>query len=201
MRQAAFIPNPALVSFLGLAPLVGATSNFAAGSIAGFVMAIGAIAASAMGHLSRKYVPDRSSASFQMAFAAVYASLCWIVVEALFPIQAAEIGMYLPLVAASSFVAHELGRSGNDGERRMKFASISALQYLSVALIVSAIREMVGAGTLTLPFSSYSSHPFVLFSQAPMPILLLPAGSFLVLALLAIVNRLLFPAPGAKEVR
>ncbi len=200
MKQTSFSPNPALVSFLGLAPLVGASSSFAAGSIAGLTMALGAVTASAVGSLSRSRTQGRIAISVQMAFAAVYASLCWMLIETWSPAIAAEIGMYLPLIAASSFVMHELGRSGTDGEGRLKLAAISATQYLAVALIVSAVREVLGAGTFTLPFPSFSIHSFVLFSQAPLPFFQLPAGSFLVLALLAVVNRFLFPAQGAKEV-
>ncbi|HUX40908.1 MAG TPA: Rnf-Nqr domain containing protein [Rectinemataceae bacterium] len=200
MKQASFYPNPALVSFFGLAPLVGVSSSFAAGSIAGLTMALGAVTASAVGSLSRNRIPGRVAISIQMAFAAVYASICWMLVEAWSPAIAAQIGMYLPLIAASSFVMHELGRSGTEGGGRLKMAAISATQYFSVALIVSAFREVLGAGTFTLPLPVYSVHPLMIFSQAPLPFFQLPAGSFLVLALLAVVNRFLFSAQGAKEV-
>lgn len=198
MKQASFIPNPALISFMGLAPLIGATSDFAAGSVIGLVMACGAVAASAIGLVSRARVPARLATAVRLALTALFASFSWLLVETWSPAIAAKIGLYLPLLASSSFIMHEVFRSDVDGARRMKTAAWSALHYFSVAIILSTIREVGGAGTFTLPLPGYSMHPFMLLAQAPLPILLSPAGSFLALALLAVLDRLLASTAYAK---
>jgi len=200
MKTASFVPNPALVSLLGLAPLVGATTNFASGCVVGIVMGVGALVASGSSSFPRSGIGGRLAFAAQLALMALYASLCWLLLEAWSPALAADIGIYLPLIAVSSLVVHEMKRVGKTGDSWWKASLVSALQYLAVAILVSAIREIAGGGTLTLPFPGYVPSSYSLFDKAPLPIFLSPAGAFFTLAFLAILDRFLFSPHRFKDV-
>lgn len=193
MKLQAYTPNPALVAFLGLAPLVGATANFASASVIGLLMAVGALVAAGASALARHYIRGRLAAAAQLTFIALYATLCWILVEAWSPPLAADIGIYLPLLAVSSLVTHEIRKTGSSS------GISSALQYVALALLVGVIREIGGVGTLSLPLPGYAIQTIPIFAQGPLPILRSPAGGFFVLAFLALVDRIVTLRLRGKE--
>lgn len=199
MKGRPYTPNPSLVAAFSLAPLVGASSTFAAGSIMGLIMALGALAARGGAGLARARLPGRLAAATQLVLLGAYASLCWILVELWSPPVAAAIGLYLPLVAVGSFVTHEMRRRGGEGEASLSRSLLAALGYLLAALLLSALREIGGRGSLSLPLPGSSLPVISLLPGGALPILLTPPGALLLLALLAALDRLIFPLGRGRE--
>ena len=199
MKKRGFVPNPALVSFLGLAPLVGATTSFASGCVVGLLMALGMLGMALFISLTRNRLRGRIALVARLAFAAIYASLAWLLVEAWSPTLSADIGIYLPLLAVNSLLMHEMRKNRKSQEASLGDSLMTALLYFLVAAFLAAIREIGGSGILTLPIPSPTMQSLILIPTAPLPILLTPAGGFLLLALLAIADRLVSPVSNMKE--
>ena len=102
------------------------------------------------------------------------------------PRIAAELGMYVPLIAMSCIVIDRariehvrLGVAALD-------ALVTSLAYSAVLILVATVRELIGLGTLTLlPLADFGGVLEVpLFSRAPLRMLAMAPGAFLVVGYL-----------------
>lgn len=102
------------------------------------------------------------------------------------PWIAAELGIYVPLIAMSCIVIDRariehvrLGVATLD-------ALVTSLAYSAVLILVATVRELIGLGTLTLlPLADFDGVLEVpLFSRAPLRMLAMAPGAFLVVGYL-----------------
>lgn len=200
MKRQQFVPNPALVSLLGLAPLVGATATFADGLVIGLLAVVGALLGYGASNLARRHLEARLVVPVQLAAIGIYASLCLVALGFWSSALVKELGIYVPLLAVNGFVVHEARRTGNRPVAGFPPILATGLGYLAVALVVSVLREVGGAGTISLPLPGASPREIAVVPFPLIPLLRSPAGGFLVLGAFAAVNRLLTPAPSGRGV-
>ena len=109
-----------------------------------------------------------------------------LLLQAYLPRISAELGIYVPLIAVSCIVI-ERTRSQHDTVGTAAFDALSAGVAFTVALVlVSAVRESLGLGTLTLlPFGDFDGVLVLpLISRAPVRMVALAPGAFLVVGYL-----------------
>jgi electron transport complex protein RnfE len=185
MKSSSFTPNPLLVSFLGLCPLVATTGNFATGLAISIGTSIGILSMALFGRLSKGFVPSRLAVTSYLGFASFYALFFGIVLEAWSPVVALDLGIFVPLIAVNCLVIHELNRADSSKSAELSSTLATAITYFLLAVVISALRESLGAGTLTLPTPGFHPLRIMLASEGLIPVLTKPTGGFLVLGLLA----------------
>lgn len=196
-RRDAFIPDPVLGGLLGLCPLVAAADTLADGVILGLGASLSAAILGAGLPAFREFIPDRLRAPLALGLAAFLAALFGLAAEAYSPALAAGLGLYLPLIAVNCVTLAAL-RRGIRSEELKPGLLRSSLSYLLAAVLISALREAVGLGRLTLPTPGPSPYTLVFFDEAPFRLLAAPAGGFLILGCLAAAYRFALRALGRR---
>lgn len=202
-RAPAFTPNPLLAGMLGVCPLVAADRSLPEGIALGLGAAICSLALGALAATSRNLVPDRLRALFSLAASTAVALLYAYGVRAYSPVLADGLGIFLPLLAVSALSLHSLKRgspvAGSAGQRD-RYASIAkeASSFLGIAIVIGALREILGQGMLSLPLPGEGSLRLASLPLSPMRAMASPAGGFMLVGCLAAAYRLALRAAGRK---
>lgn len=203
-RDMPFVPNPALGGLLGLGALAAAANSLVDGLVLGAGAALSMLLLGALIPPLRRELPERFRAPASIALSMALAILYGLFIEAYFPISAEALWIYIPLLAVNCLSLHCIHVSASQGGRRSgsagNFAAItkSAAGYFIVALLLGAFREFAGLGTLTLPAFGAEGHRLVFTEEAPLRILVSPAGGFLVLGFMTALYRGTLRARGRR---
>lgn len=191
--------NPVFVLMLGLCPTLAVTTTFERSYIMGLSVLFVLLFSNITISLIKKIIPDNVKIPVFIIIIATFVTALDMIIGANLPELHKSLGIYLPLITVNCIV---LGRA-------MSFASkekvgVSILDAIGVGLgftlalsVIGIIREVLGAGTITLmneisSFTGFRMMYNILPSTmlTPLNILLTPAGAFLTLGfLLAIFNK------------
>jgi electron transport complex protein RnfE len=158
-------PSFALVPWLGLCPLLVASTSFAKSLGLGLatllVVAWGRVIATTVA----RRLPDDVRLGVIALLTAAFALAVERLVAAWWPRVHAELGMYLPLVAASSIllVAADAVATERAARRSLADGLATGAGFLCVMLLLGALRDLLGHRT---------------------QLLLLPAGAFMLIGLM-----------------
>jgi Na+-translocating ferredoxin:NAD+ oxidoreductase subunit E len=202
-RASAFTPNPLLAGMLGVCPLVAADRGLPEGIALGLGAAICSLVLGALAATSRNVVPDRLRALFSLAASTAIALLYAYGVRAYSPALADGLGIFLPLLAVSALSLHSLKRSSpaaGSAAPRDRYASIAkeAASFLATAILIGALREILGRGTLTIPLPGEGMLRLAALPLSPMRAMASPAGGFMLVGCLAAAYRLVLRSAGRK---
>ena len=119
--------------------------------------------------------------TYAFSSALIYVGVRWCVGQ-LFPAtDIAPLGLYLPLLVADPIILKRYERPQRERVgTALRKGIITSIGYVLVMLIVGAMRELIGAGTL---------YGVVVFQQPILPIATLPSGGFIFLAVLVALWR------------
>ncbi|MBO7674055.1 MAG: electron transport complex subunit E [Atopobiaceae bacterium] len=171
--------NPALRQMLGLCPMLAVTTavfnGLGMGLATTFVLVCSEVAVS----LLRKAIPSTVRIPAYITIIASFVTLVMMVVEAYLPALNDALGIYLPLIVVNCIV---LGRAemfaSKHGPAQAALDGLGMGVGFTLSLVLmSAIRELLGAGTLC----GIQILPSFL---EPMLIMVMPAGGFAVLGML-----------------
>lgn len=182
--------NTALVQLLGLCPLLavstGAVNALGLGLATVLALACTNLAVSLLRRLTAREV---RIPAFVAIIAAVVTSI-ELAMHAWLPELHRVLGIFIPLIVTNCAIMgraeayasrHAPGRAMLDG------AAVGA-GFLAVLLVLGALRELIGAGTLFAGAGPLLGLPWLEFSVAPhyrgLLLALLPPGAFVLLALL-----------------
>ena len=216
-RDSPFSPDPVLGSLLGLGPLAVAARSLAEGLILGFGAALCALVLGAAIPPLRRQLPERFRAPASLILSTALALLYGLAAEAYFPVASAGLWLYLPLLAVNCLslqairlsarqVARQAALQGEEGYQPvdvpLRFAIVlkGAGSYLVLASALGAFRELFGIGSLTLPGFGPDRFVLTLSSEAPLRLLVTPAGGFLLLGFLTALYRAILRARGRRIV-
>jgi electron transport complex protein RnfE len=185
----AFLPNPILGSLIGLCPVIVVTGNFASGSIVALGILLSTLALGALMPALRSLFAERLRAPMAFGLAGVFAALYSIGVEAYSPLLFSITGVFLPLIAVNCIVLATLRRGIRNEGSLAPWMMKSAFLYFVTMIAISAFREIVGAGRLTLPLPGELAQSILLFGSPPLRLLTAPAGGFILLGCLAALYR------------
>lgn len=186
--------NPLFRLGLGLCPALAVTTcastALGMGVATACVLLLSSLAAFALG----KIASEKGAIATWIMVTACFATLAQFILKGWFPTLAADLGIFVPLIAVSSLLmsradfaaCHSFGTAMGD-------ALGMGIGYIVAMTLVGVVREILGRGTLfgadLLPFT-------------PVPLAALPAGGFIVVGLLmGCWNALMTKKNGKEETR
>lgn len=171
--------NPSLRQMLGLCPTLAVTTAVSNGIGMGLATTFVLVCSGIVVSLLRKAIPNSVRIPAFITVIASFVTLVMMIVKAYLPALDDALGIYLPLIVVNCIV---LGRAemfaSKNGPGAAAIDGLGMGVGFTISLVcMSAIRELLGAGTL-LGFQVMPS--FI----EPMIIMVTPAGGFAVLGLL-----------------
>ena len=186
--------NPILVLMIGMCPTLAVTTSVSNAIGMGLSTTAVLVASNALISLVRGITPDRVRIPIYIVIVASFVTLVEFLIKAYFPALYESLGIYIPLIVVNCII---FGRAEAFAGKNNVINSIGdgigmGLGFTLGIIIISAIRELVGAGSVygfTFVPENYRAALFVL-----------PPGAFLVLAFLtAIQNKLRLPSATNKK--
>lgn len=186
--------NPILVLMIGMCPTLAVTTSVSNAIGMGLSTTAVLVASNALISLVRGITPDRVRIPIYIVIVASFVTLVEFLIKAYFPALYESLGIYIPLIVVNCII---FGRAEAFAGKNNVINSIGdgigmGLGFTIGIIIISAVRELIGAGSVygfTFIPENYRAALFVL-----------PPGAFLVLAFLtAIQNKLRLPSASNKK--
>lgn len=198
-REGLWWENPALVKLLGLCPLLAVSNTAANGLGLGIATLITLLVANALTSLLRPVLIHAIRLPIYVLVIASTVSVIELLTQAWLPELHHSLGIFLPLIVTNCLI---IGRAEAFASRQGLRASLHdalamGLGFLWVLLLLGAVRELVGQGTLfddaQMLLGSHAANwrVQVFDSDNGLLIALLPPGAFLALGLLLAVKNAL----------
>ncbi len=184
--------NQALVALLGLCPLLAVTNNTVNGLSLGLATLAVLLISNGLVSLIRNHVSSDIRIPVFVAIIATAVTIIDLLMNAYFHILHGILGIFIPLIVTNCAI---LGRaeayaSKNTLDKALVDAFFMGLGFMLVLVVLGALREMIGNGTLFdhahLLFGEVATHWTIHFSDHYQSVLLaiLPPGAFIGLGLL-----------------
>lgn len=184
-----FKNNPTFRLVLGLCPTLAVTTSLenalGMGLAATFVLVCSNCLVSAL----RKLIPAAVHIPCYIVIIATFVTAIDLLMQAYLPELSASLGIFIPLIVVNCVI---LGRAEAFACKNTVLDSFadgvgSGLGFTLALALVAAVREVVGAGTLTI----WGDIAIKGINPGPVTLAILPAGGFISLGLLlALINRL-----------
>ena len=181
-RDRVFLNNPVIMQGLGLAPLIVAATTLQNGIMLSTAVVLLLTPTRVLAALLSRFSYFRfRGLTYALTAAAVYVGARYLMGLVYAPAELALLGLYLPLLVADPIVLKRYERPQRERTRTaLRKGLITSCGYILVLLMVSALREVLGLGTLL-------GAPVL--DRALFPMAQLPSGGFMVVALLMCVWR------------
>jgi len=184
-----FKNNPTFRLVLGLCPTLAVTTSLenalGMGLAATFVLVCSNVLVSAL----RKVIPAAVHIPCYIVIIATFVTATDLLMQAYLPELSASLGIFIPLIVVNCVI---LGRAEAFASKNGVVMSLadglgSGVGFTLALALVASVREIVGAGTLTV----WGDVAFKGLNPGPATLAILPAGGFITLGLLlALINRL-----------
>ena len=171
--------NPTFVQLLGMCPTLAVTTSVTNGIGMGLSATAVLVASNVVISLCRRFIPNKIRIASYIVIIAGFVSAIEMLLKAFFPDISKSLGLFIPLIVVNCIIlarAEAFASKNTVGNSALDGLGIG-LGFTAALTIISAIRELLGNGTL-LGFSVFGS------GFSPATILILPPGAFLVLGLL-----------------
>lgn len=171
--------NPTFVLVLGMCPTLGTTTSAENGMGMGLATMAVLIMSNLVISLIKNIIPDKVRIPAFIVVIASFVTIIQMLMQAYVPALYGALGVFIPLIVVNCII---LGRAEAFASKNSVAASAvdgicQGIGYTVVLLILSAFRELLGAGTL-LGIQVMPS------SYVPAGMLTLPVGGFLCLGTL-----------------
>ena len=176
--------NPVLVLVLGTCPTLGVSTSISNGIGMGLATTAVLTCSNFLISLLRKFIPEKARIASYIVIIAGFTTAVEMILNAYVPVLANSLGVYIPLIVVNCIL---LARAESFASKNGPVASIvdglcMGLGFTLALVIISAIREFLGNGTL-LGFKVLGEW----FN--PMTMFVSPPGGFIVYGVvLAIVS-------------
>ncbi len=162
--------NPVFVLVLGTCPTLAMTNSVTSAVGMGLAAMAVLICSNAVVSLLRKFIPDTVRIPCYIVIIAGFVTVVEMIIHAYLPELYKSLGVYLALITVNCII---LGRAemfaGKNSVGKSVLDGIGmGLGFTLAMLMMSTIREVVGAGTFAgfeVPF--FSSHKIEIFTKAP----------------------------------
>lgn len=183
--------NPTLRLVLGMCPTLAVTTAVFAGLGMGVAAMVVLIGSNLIISLINRIVPSEVRIPIYVIVIAAFVTAVQMLIQAYSPALDKQLGIFIPLIVVNCII---LARAEAFASKNSPAASVMdgigmGLGFTLALVIISAVREILGAGT----FLAGTPFAINLFGDKfePMLLMILPPGGFLVLGLvIAAVNKL-----------
>lgn len=189
LTKGIFRENPVFIIMLGMCPTLGVTTQVfnAIGMGAGVIFVL--LCSNILISLLRKVIPDSIRIPAYIVIIASFVTIVEMVMHAYVPAVYSALGVYLPLIVVNCII---LGRAEAFANKNTVLDS--ALDAIGMGIgftlslcLIAAIREILGAGQITLINLSESARVIITLpglSSSPIRVMILAAGALLVMGYL-----------------
>ena len=179
LREGLLTQNPVLVQLLGMCSTMAITTSLFNGLGMGLSVLVILTCSNIVISLLRKVIPSKIRIAAYIVIIAGFVTMVDLLMQAFLPSLSESLGVFIPLIVVNCII---LGRAEAFASKNSVAASAvdgicQGIGYTVVLLILSAFRELLGAGTL-LGIQVMPS------SYVPAGMLTLPVGGFLCLGTL-----------------
>ena len=171
--------NPTFMQLLGMCPTLAVTTSLQNGLGMGLSAAAVLVCSNFLISLLRKVIPDKVRIAAYIVIIAAFVTLIDMSLQAYLPDLASSLGLFIPLIVVNCII---LARAEAFASKNNPIMSAldgvgMGLGFTGALCIISAIREILGAGTI---------WGITLYGGAiqPMGIMIMAPGGFIVLGLL-----------------
>ena len=179
--------NPTFRMVLGMCPTLAITTAVSNGIGMGLAVTFVLIFSNLVISLLRKAIPDQIRIPAFIVVIATFVTIVQLVIKAFLPALDASLGVFIPLIVVNCII---FGRAEAFAFKNKPVPAMvdglgMGLGFTIAITLISAVRELFGAGTLF-------GIQVMPAGYMPMALLIKPAGGFIVLGLLmALMNKLL----------
>lgn len=178
LKEGLLTQNPVLVQLLGMCSTLAITTTVSNGIGMGLSVTVILTLSNVFISLLRKVIPEQVRIAAYIVVIAGFVTMVDLLLQAFFPDIAESLGVFIPLIVVNCII---LARAESFASKNNPFASAvdgicQGLGYTLVLVVMSAVRELLGSGTLA------GVRVFPAAYAAGM--LTLPVGGFLTLGCL-----------------
>lgn len=188
-----FRENPLLSLMIGLCSALAVTTEVANGIGMGLSMTFVLLMSELVISLFRRFIPDSIRIPIFIIIIASFTTVIDYILKAYFPDLSKAMGIFIPLIVVNCII---MGRvesfsSKQPLNRVIPDALGMGLGYTWVLVGISAVRELLGNGTL-LGFELFEDFTPILFFA-------LPPGGFIVFALFIVINGVFMKVDSSRK--
>ena len=193
LKEGFFTNNPVLVQLLGMCSTLAITTTISNGIGMGVSVTIILTLSNIFISLLRRIIPEQVRIACYIVVIAGFVTMVDLLLQAFFPDIAESLGVFIPLIVVNCII---LARAESFASKSKPLPAAidgvcQGLGYTMVLLVMSAIRELLGSGTLN------GARIFPAEYAANM--LALPVGGFLTLGcLIALMQYIQRKVKGGK---
>lgn len=193
IKEGLITQNPVLVQLLGMCSTLAITTTISNGIGMGLSVTIILTLSNIFISLLRRIIPEQVRIACYIVVIAGFVTMVDLLLQAFFPDIAESLGVFIPLIVVNCII---LARAESFASKSKPLPAAidgicQGLGYTMILLVMSAIRELLGAGTLN------GSRIFPAEYAANM--LALPVGGFLTLGcLIALMQYIQRKVKGGK---
>ena len=168
--------NPIIVQLLGMCSALAVSTSVINGLGMGASVTAVLVCSNVIISLLRNVIPDQIRIASYIVVIAGLVTVVDMVLKAYIPSLSASLGLFIPLIVVNCII---LARAESFASKNPVLASAAdglamGIGYTAAMVVVSAIREIVGNGTI-LGFDIFGGN------YSPALLIILPPGGFLVL--------------------
>ena len=185
LKEGLVTNNPVLVQLIGMCPTLATSTSLTNGIGMGLSATAVLICSNIVISLLRKIIPSKVRIAAYITVIAGFVTMVDLLLQAFIPSLSASLGTFIPLIVVNCII---LGRAESFASKNSVGASavdglVMGLGFTFALILMSVVRELLGAGTIL-------GGAITVFSQ-PATIMILPAGAFLTLGIIAVMQKLL----------
>lgn len=178
LKEGLITQNPVLVQLLGMCSTLAITTTVSNGIGMGLSVTIILTLSNIFISLLRRIIPEQVRIACYIVVIAGFVTMVDLLLQAFFPDIAESLGVFIPLIVVNCII---LARAESFASKSKPLPAAidgicQGLGYTMILLVMSAIRELLGAGTL--------NGVRVFPAEYAANILILPVGGFLTLGCL-----------------
>ena len=184
LKNGILFENPTFVQLLGMCPTLAVTTTLQNGLGMGLSATAVLMMSNILVSLLRKVIPDKVRIAAYVVIIATFVTIVQMVLEAFVPSLYKSLGIFIPLIVVNCIILaraeafaskNSVGKSALDGIGM-------GLGFTAALCIISAVRELLGQGTLW-------GFEILTGAAKPAAIIGMPPGGFIVLGILiAVIN-------------
>ncbi len=192
IKDGIIFKNPTFIQLLGMCPTLAVTTSVSNGIGMGLSATFVLIFSNFFVSLLRKFIPSKIRIASYIVIIAGFVTIVEMVMKAYMESLSESLGLFIPLIVVNCII---LARAESFASKNEPIASAldglaSGLGFTLALTIISAIRELLGNGTLL-------GYNIMGEAFSPALIIILPAGGFLVLGfLIALVQYIMQKGKG-----